>query len=443
MKHHTEEPKIHGPDEFPDRDTDTDNTKIKRRRKNPEITNPEITNPEITNPDDNIYGPFDNNENIIPTANEDVNINPQNVNINPQNVNINPQDVNIDPILDNIPPNYKEDPIKDTTFKTLFNKNSEEPTMFDEFQNIITATEKKYEQVKKDGLEFINNQFKAVLKDKTINEKTEIKDLLATKTPTPYELLRMTQALAYVQILKLTEDPKKDANNMINDKMSRIYQLKIFLIEHQDSYQTVYDMFNSVRYDEFLGHFNYLVGLINDERDTIIKTGTQPLIESIFDTDEIFGRIGDDNDEVNKKTKVRRTKIILAHAFFPKHVSKQELRSKLMEHYDEKIYQSLINPVNIPQLDTDSRGSPSKKLDKVLEHLINLKVYYLAIANAIVNGVTNIPTNNFFDDYTKVPSIFKGGKSRKTRKIKKTKRTNKKNKRNTKKGRKMRKTRKK
>ena len=71
-----------------------------------------------------------------------------------------------------IPNKYNSDPIKDKTVQDIFSRVAQEPTMFNKFQDTITAVGKRKEQVLNDGLKYINNQFQAKLNGKTIHEKT-------------------------------------------------------------------------------------------------------------------------------------------------------------------------------------------------------------------------------------------------------------------------------
>jgi hypothetical protein len=355
-----------------------------------------------------------------------------------------------------IPNKYNSDPIKDKTVQDIFSRVAQEPTMFNKFQDTITAVGKRKEQVLNDGLKYINNQFQAKLNGKTIHEKTEIKDLIGTKPPTIYELLLITKAFAYLQILKLRADPNADSKNNINTTMQRINQLKIFLLDHKDLAETIENMFTSVMFDEFLVHFNTLVGLISTVQDTVVKVETQALIDSIFDLrTEYYGRsaappAGDDETTISidsnattQPTKVHRTRLILAHTLFPKHVLQADLEDAMMERFDVDIFKALNEPVNIEAIFSGAQGSGAGTLHGGLDALTENKIMHMAFAIMVTNG--NYLKQNFPPDDSKIrlPKEFMGGKSRKTRKIKKTKRTNKKNKRNTKKGRKMRQTRKK
>ena len=388
------------------------------------------------------------------------------------------QEVNINTILHSIPVNAKRDPIEDITYRSILDKMAKKTTTFNRFQNIITAAGKEKDTILDKGLTFINTQFKAKLKKKNINKITNINDLLKTKTPTPYELLRITQAFTYLQILKFNlkffgKDPEKQAEEDIDTIMGLMNQLKIFLIDHPTLKTTIEKMYTSTNLDNFVTQFDELVGLITKTTDKnnngVVMAEIRALMQAIFDLREEFrGNSGapapgpmdtdtqesdDDDDDAHSivpdDTMIDFTRLIVAHALFPKNVVHENHLSKQITlttgSFDKGTYNSLNNNLNIEIIHGLLPGGPSGTLNDDSEEEIKLRIYYTGIAIMLMNGNYNPPPpdDNKYLKERRLHPDFKGGKSRKTRKIKKTKRTNKKNKRNTKKGRKMRQTRKK
>lgn len=295
-------------------------------------------------------------------------------------------------------------------------------TYFPDFLKIINGN--NYTQ---SAIYHINKYF---LKNENIKNITKISDFpnIKDKTKaTASQLLQLSLALAHLAILRLREDPAKNADKNTKKVMQCMYALKIYVLSEHVAKDKIMSMFEANDMGTFRTEFDNLIDHIVI-KNTAESVGARELIQSISNLqDEFRGNSAapppGENDSVEPSistnatlpvTVKARVIVIFTHLLFQSQANDGDINNILGPDYKEDIVKELREDINIFELSSDWLG------DKDSEVKNESKINHLGASIVATNGVTT----------------QEGGKARKTRRIKRTKKANKKNKRNTKKGRK-------
>ena len=294
-------------------------------------------------------------------------------------------------------------------------------TYFPDFLKIINGN--NYTQ---SAIDHINKYF---LKNENIKNITKISDFphIKDKTKaTASQLLQLSLALAHLAILRLREDPAKNADKNTKKVMQCMYALKIYVLSEQGAKDKIMSMFEAKDMGTFRTEFDNLIDHIVI-KNTAESVGARELIQSISNLqDEFRGNSAapppGENDSVEPSistnatlpvTVKARVIVIFTHLLFQSQANDNDIGKILGPHYIEDIVKELRDNINIFQLSSDWLEDSEEKNESKINHL----------------GASIVATNG-------VPTHTLGGKARKTRRIKRTKKASKKIKRNTKKGRK-------